>query len=122
MRVSSTRRSEVRGVEPRGDERREDRAPATNVTTASAGQEEHQQVGDRRDDPPGAIPLAGADEGRDRRDDGRGQRAGRHELEEEVGDPECRGVDVELAADPEARRDDRDPDPAQDARDEEGAR
>ena len=77
------------------------------------------EVGDRRDHPPGPRWLAGREQARHDRDQGRGQRAGRDELEDQVRDPERGEERVEVGERAAVPDDDDGPDPAEDARHEE---
>ncbi len=85
-------------------------------------QPDQHHVRDRRDDPPGPRGLIGREQGRHDRDHGRRQRARRDELEHQVGQPERGEERIEVRTRRERVRDDDDPEPAEDARDEEGAR
>ena len=108
-------------IEARRD-RRHDRRGGEGNEHGQSQQPGHHQVGDRRDDPPGPLPLLARGEPGDDRDERRRECPGRDELEHQVWQAERREERVELRPDPEDHADDRDPDPAEQAGDEVRAR
>ena len=84
-------------------------------------QPEH-QVGHGRHDPPGPLVTIAGDEAGDDRDQRRRHGTGRDELEQEIRDPERGEEGVELTWIGDGVDDDDEPQPAEHARDEEGAR
>ncbi len=73
-------------------------------------------VRERRDDSPCPIGLAFTEQAGEDRDERRPEGPGRHELEDEVGQPERGEERVELALGTEDRAEDDEADPAEDAR------
>ncbi len=102
------------GLREPGRDHRDDRGRRDEEHDTEDQQPDHDEVGDRRDDPPGALVGAAGEEPRHDRDQGRGQGPGRHELEQQVGDPECREERVEIRAGRVDVGDDDDAQPAED--------
>ena len=105
---------ELGTLEARGDDRDDDRGEDEQADRQHDQAKEH-EIDDGRDDPPGPGSLVRGEQSRHDRDEGGRQGACRHELEDEVRDPERREERIEVGG-AERVGDDDDPNISQDPR------